>query len=535
MNYDYFEKYKSIYVVVLLTFIAYVFFILSNHTFFWVDDFTAMYDGDGAPITSLKQIFRLAIESYLTWDGSILNASIQYLFCGMLPSKIIFDAANSLFFALFVALMGYLLMGNLQNWSVAVLMLICECAWLLLPQQNETFFWVVGSTAYLWTTVQTLLYIVLFIKYKNKGSSIGALTILGICSFVLASSHIIAGVAVCGALIVYYLVLHRDLLNRTVVIMSICYGLGVAIMLFAPGNFVRQAALDANGHSIFNVYACLRCFMVLKLFYLLVFLLIICLLIKSKRVLVKSYFNNNQFLFLVLGFSILAYCFVFRPAPRAAFFTEVLSLILILKLLNRLLSIQCQKTLAIMLCVVCCIDYGYAFQSIVSQEKQNDDFLNELVDNNGEVCLSPIQPTHRMALSVEYPTWTYYALQQIYSLDTIALHPAYYCDILNNVNILNQDNLISGNEYAYLYDQTIIMRMPDSICHHFPIEGVVSYHYPQLWHRDLREKLGLFSYNRIMNFRVMPTRIGLNEDIIYYVVGAVGHKDEIIDKVEVMK
>ncbi|MCQ2351331.1 MAG: DUF6056 family protein [Paludibacteraceae bacterium] len=515
------KNYKKICFFCLLLVFAVLFFVLSYNTFFLSDDYAMSYDMNGTPIESIGQISQAVYTFYFNWGGGILGTFNQFLFCGLFPDKICFDIVNTLMFVVFLFLCTICAVND-KSQRLLSLAIIFVFGWLLLPMQNETMFWIVGSTAYLWTTVQAIAFISIFFYFKNRNNSNLIIALLGVASFFLASSHLIAALSISGALIFYYLVFHRDELNKTIVVMSIMYGFGTAIITFAPGNFARQATLE-NGHFL-NVYAMIRSFLDLKIFYLLL-IASIAYLIYNKSAFV-NFVKNNQFLLWTLGFSIFAFCIVFHPSTRAAFFTETVSLILFVKILLELCSKKVCSIFAVCLCLICCVDYCYAYKDIIKQKQNNDLFLQQLIADNGVTCFETVPNKHRMANPVRYEHWTYHALKLKYGFAMVSIKPYVYCDIQDE-SVFSKENKLDGCEYAYQIDERIVLRIPHTNVSFNKVECNVQYTMPKVWHRDLRSKMHLFKYERQTNY-IAEKPDYTDAHYNYFIFGPVGNKQEII-------
>jgi hypothetical protein len=102
------------------------------------------------------------------------------------------------------------------------------------------------------------------------------------------------------------------------------FAIGSIIMLFASGNFVRVSDASAKISFIGSmqdlIYHPVQEIVKYKALWMFLIILV-CGWIKNKMA-VKSWVKNNSFLLLSLGWSVIAFSVVFRPAIRALFFPE---------------------------------------------------------------------------------------------------------------------------------------------------------------------------------------------------------------------
>jgi len=435
-----------------LTLIAIAFFVLTHNTFFLSDDYVVSIGSDKNFISSFKQIFDSIANFYVHWGGGVVCKFFQFLFCGYISNKLVFDIANTIVFCLFLVTSTKLI-DNKRNLNCIALVLFSLASWFLLPQQNETLFWIVGSTAYLWTTVQSLLFLLMLDAFKDRKNNVVTLVLLGLASLFLGTSHYLSSVSISFALIVYYLIFHRKEINVNVLVMSIMYGIGTIILIVAPGNYIRQASIEAS--HVEHMYVAKTLLGTIKIFYILCASCIICFIADKKRT--CNFFKENLLLFSILIMSVVALCFIFYSSIRTAFFPEVIALILLLKLLIPILPKYAKKAIAVVLFVALLFDWTSAYIDIVRQKENNEKFLSDLVVNGGELCYETIPNSHRMANPVRYEDWTYRALKMKFNLDDINLRPYPYCKILEGT-AFSTDNVIEGYPESYQVDNWLIVR-----------------------------------------------------------------------------
>ena len=515
---------KSTGIVLVITLVSIILFYLFNvYTFFLSDDYAMRYGFDGTLI-SANNIFDNVFVFYKTWGGGLFGCLFQYAFCS-LNTKFFFNVFNTIIFTIFILLCSWLINDiNKISWKSLVCFLLLF--WFCCPDPDETLFWIVGSTAYLWTSTMCIAYIVVYLKFKDSSFNVIYKILLFLVSVTLAISHVIPALSISGAWVVYY-VFNFKKIRGNVLPLSIGFWTGTCVIFFAPGNFVRLGTLPEPATYMTYIYQIIRSLTAYKALYLLVFALVVeCFRNKSRCV---NFIKSNEFLLLTLMWSVIAFSIVFRPSVRAAFFPECISTILLVKLMIERLSNTQMNVAVTILSVFFLIDYIYAFKLLKKQNELNDKFLTEIVANDGEVCFETIKSHHRMVNPIRYEEWTYFGLMDIYKLPQIKIHQLVYCEIIPIDNFCTDENLLENvNDYLYGGNSNFVLKMPDSIASS-SMDVVINYTMPHSWHRDIRNKLGLFRYER-------TKEIKLNKDITsngygYYILPEIEGKGEILESI----
>lgn len=308
-------------------------FLLNIFTPIISDDFAYLYIyGEEGRISSVGDIIRSQVNHYYLWGGrSVVHFIAQILL--MLPSCIA-DLLNSLAYLVYVFLIYLHIKGRKES-SISLFVLINMAIWFLQPVFGDTILWITGSANYLWGTCLILLFLLPYRLYEGKHANISFQVIASIyilLSGILAgwtNENTAAAMILIGILYIVYFRSHK----WQVPVWTICGVIGAiagfAIMILAPGNYMRAGdSVSLNlyilGYRLFT--------WTLTLFYYSGPLLLISLIM----LIVYNRFpngekKNNLKLIFIYGLAAIAavYAMLLSPSfPRRALFGVVTFLII---------------------------------------------------------------------------------------------------------------------------------------------------------------------------------------------------------------
>lgn len=447
---------------IAIAIIVIAFFVISYCGFFMGDDIYMNYG-----VSTLSDVLEHTKMFYHTYGGRLFSVASQYLFSGVLGnSRIWFVVVNTLFFVLFIMTCGRLIGVSKEKYVFSIL-LFALLFWFLCPEPGQTLFWTAGSTTYLWANTLAFVFLLFFQKYKDDDFRAWGKLGLFMMSF-FAATEFITCASICGAFVVYY-AFHIKKFKGNVVPFVVGFSLGSMALLFAPGNFGR---VGREGTSILGNILSLFHHPLLEIVkYKALWLFLMVLVwgwLKNKEG-VKSWVKNNSILLLSLGWSVIAVSLVFGiPGKRVLFFTETLSIVLLLKLLFgyfgvfkipfidkflcRNLSVV-KSALVILLFVLFSVDSVSAVVETKRQRENYDEFLSEIVSSGGLVALDRKAPSHRMAYCSGFYEWECETLADKYGLDSVVVYP-YYCLDKYYKQVPPMENIYI-DEYNYKDDNDI--------------------------------------------------------------------------------
>lgn len=505
--------YAAISVVVLL------FFVISRFGYLWGDDYAMGY----GEVENLRDVFIRTKDYYFVWSGGVLGTAVQFLFCGLWGDyKILFDIVNTLVFIAFLTISFRLIRKNftwrLKLWFVLLFWFVC-------PVPRETLFWMVGSTAYLWGTTLPLLFLLV---YEEKGAQDGGLPtkLLLFVASLIAATSIFPCVSICGAFFLYYL-FHLKKLKGNAVPLVAGFVVGTLVLLLAPGNFARMQSGEQEGFFLWLnlkdlVLHLPKEIIKFRAFWLLMAALLVGLR-KDKKV-TWGWVRSNWLLFLPLGWSVIAFSVVFRPYQRALFFTETVSLILLLRFMtdssikplfenwsNRMRKTVGEKLFASrhwlvlsFLFVTFMVDAGFAIKETVRQKNNNNRLLSEIAAAGGVAAVDYPLSSHRMAYAPDYPKWSWPGIAYQLGLDSVHVYP-YFCQDkyyrtspLGDRVWLDKQGLADVDPNYHLSKNCMLFfRIPvEELQDNQQVVFKISYSRPHKWWKEWLDKYRNYVYER---------------------------------------
>lgn len=220
-----------------------------NHYFpITLDDWRYSMTADGSRVSSLWDIFQYQYDHYFTWGGRSVVHTIAQI---MLAAGIFWgDVINSIGYVALVITIYYIAnKGNKNN--IPLFIGINLLIWFLIPALIENLFWITGSANYMWGTLLILLFISFYCSIFITGQSKDG-WIKGIALFLLG---IIAGwtnenMSVAMIFFVICLILlmkkEKQILPKWMIFGLVGATAGCAIMLLAPGNYIRNQSEMIN-------------------------------------------------------------------------------------------------------------------------------------------------------------------------------------------------------------------------------------------------------------------------------------------------
>ncbi len=414
---------------------------------------------------------------------------------------------------------GRLTNNNIKN-VIRYVLVFTLLFWFLCPQPDQTLFWISGSITHFWANTLAFVFLWFFLWYKDENFSIVGKMGLFFMS-IFAAAEIIPCVSVCGALVVYY-AFHFKSFKRNAVPLVVGFAIGSIILLFAPGNFERVSEASYK-FSFFDriqelIYHPVREIVKYKALWL--FLIILVFGWIKNKVIVKSWVKNNSFLLLSLGWSVIAFSVVFRPAIRALFFPETLALVLFLRflfdnyqifeirILNEIINSNryyIRSAFITVLFVVFMVDFACAITETKKQCENIDELLNKIANSDGVVVLDRMNSSHRMANATGFFVyeWTWEPLADKFGLDSVHLYPSYCQDKyykqappMKNISIdwtnYKNDEDVLGKHVP------MIVRIENEDLHEAinRIVFTIDYTRPRKWYRLWLDKWRNYQYDR---------------------------------------
>ena len=198
------------------------------------------------PVLSFEDAVVSQSRDYFKTNGRfVVHTVVQYL-CGVWGMDW-FVVFNSVVFLLLIILMVQFLRtdGRSVWWHW---LLVFSAVWLLMPHKGMTFLGRIAlSVNYLWVSVATLLFVMVFERLRRHGDS-RPLVLIGyvLFAFVAGSLQESFCIGVSGALFVY-LLYKRGRAGRGLTAVSLAYMLGAMVCVLSPANFGRADDIGGFG------------------------------------------------------------------------------------------------------------------------------------------------------------------------------------------------------------------------------------------------------------------------------------------------
>ena len=231
-------QYWNVLLLVLFAIVAYS--VINWLTPLWCDDLDY-----GAAGHSFGDIAHKEVHDYFHANGRICSHSLVQVFAGML-GKPLFNLVNPIMTLLMVILLpvvsGETIKASANKWRwFFMISLSLLLVWFVLPDQYITMFMIAGSSNYIWAAVLNLLFVYVFSQVLTKEVNVKGWQWVGVValSFFAGAWMEMYSIAVVPALFLY-LLLHKRNVNKHIIMAFVFYVVGTAIVVFAPGNFVRQ-------------------------------------------------------------------------------------------------------------------------------------------------------------------------------------------------------------------------------------------------------------------------------------------------------
>lgn len=352
------------YIFIIIVFIA--FYVLNQFSVLIGDDFWYCFygvDANGTAqfIDSFGDAVCSQLHAYTTHNGRIIVHTLTSYFCGVLGMNV-FKIFNSLVFTLmFYGLLklsrkyiGY------QTWDKY---LIIFMLFVLMPYPGQIFWGSIAmSINYLWTSC-AVIYLLVFYgiikEHKIKYNLLGNIVVF-LISILAGSLQESFTIGISGALFLYYCFHYKEF-KGTIPYFVIGLWIGTAIVVFAPGNFLRLEGVDkaqsASGFiSSLSNFA--RLFTDTKLMIIAIVLSII-LWVKDRAQICNFYKVNFIYIWSIIFSAFLV--FITYSGERQLTCIELFSLILILRLLlhfsNPIRIKKIELVYSILLSIVCLLLY----------------------------------------------------------------------------------------------------------------------------------------------------------------------------------
>ena len=237
---------RSFICILILVLLAY--FLLAQFSLFVCDDYRyAFIQGTNIPIEDFTDVIKSQCYAYVHENGRFFVHVIVQCIASLLGMRWL-AFLNTIMFGILVSCI--ILILNFQNnvisrsklIPIVVLGLIVS-----IPHFGNVYIGnIATSVNYLWTSTASVVFLYMLIYFKKSPITNTPLFVF-VClfSFVAGCMQESFSIGISAGLFVY-LVLNRKSVNRKELVVSIMYMLGTAIVVLAPGNFLRAEIVNGD-------------------------------------------------------------------------------------------------------------------------------------------------------------------------------------------------------------------------------------------------------------------------------------------------
>ena len=482
---------RRYWVVALLMLAIYVLYAMLNWmTPIWCDDLDY---GDAGH--TLKDIFHRETYDYFHANGRIFSHSLVQLFAGML-GKPLFNLFNPLLTLLMVILlplasgMGWRMDGDKLR-QVMVLSVSLLLVWFTLPDQYITMFMIAGSSNYIWAAVLNLLFVVMLRRLLQKDGNIKIEQWIAVCllSFFAGAWMEMYSVALVPA-VFCWLACKRKLMDKKALVSYGLYVVGALVVIFAPGNFVRQEQA-VNGRAGISTWMVTQLELAIRFKLIWVWVCAFVLLLVEvlrKKVRLGEFVADNMVWLIGI---VVSYAFLFVSGVnsyRSQWAIYLFSIVVLSYLLNKMKTskwINIALAVVVWTCVV--VDFSYEYKAFRGKQAAVKEMLAKAQEKtlvDGQYYLWPNTSTTRK--SIPSPTglnglWPGNSFATFHHLDGFVIMPervfpycagerrfdSLYCGIVPVVDgmaVMRLEDWASDLALAYEYesDEPYVLRSKPS-------------------------------------------------------------------------
>ena len=380
--------------VVLLLIITGVFFYLRSVnrtliseeiTYYYVFEDRKGFDScaDSKEIKTFSDILESQINHYNVVNGRTIVHSLEQFFSGIAGVEI-FYVLNTIVFIftifLFVKIM-FIQIDKYKYWIFTIVAFLY-----LFPEQSDLWFSINLSLNYLWTLCFCLLMLYCWDKVKSDNEiSKVMLAILPIIGFVAGWSHEAFAIPLLVVIFIYYCFNYKEI-SYKIALLVIPFFLGTALLVFAPGNFLRIQNEAFNSYILISLK---QNPFVIKLLPILVLLAFV--IWKKRLIQIKSFTKENIIWIGLLGVSLLFVLALGLGLGRTYIAVELFSLVLLVKMIkavnlkNKISQYSTSVSLIITLLFI--VHHGFVCDAAIKEKEIQDKFLNQYIDSKDGVAV----------------------------------------------------------------------------------------------------------------------------------------------------
>lgn len=275
-------------IIIILSLVAIGFFCLNLFVPYYDDDiwYALRYIPHEtlSPISNFGDILLSQYHHYMGENSRAIIHIVLQCLLAVLPEWG-FDLVNTGIFILLIWCITIYCKRENDPISPLSLLIIVTCIYGLLPDMDYLFYWAAGSLNYMWTSVATMAFLIIWRQITKENTPVTTYTWLyAIATFCCAFTHEAFALPVGAGVLIYMLCHHRLIRFNSITIIALAYGLGCLAILIAPGleNKSQTIGYESISDYISQLITTLRVIRVLP----------ICIIIALISILKKTWRNN---------------------------------------------------------------------------------------------------------------------------------------------------------------------------------------------------------------------------------------------------
>lgn len=297
------------------------------------DEFNYSFiSGSNEKVNNIVDILQSQYHLFFSWTGrNVVHFLLQFLLWVGKPLFAIINAG--MFIALVILIMNFIKLRTYNKLNdITSFIVITGLCWFGLPAFGETVIWEAGALNYLWVAVISLAFLMPY-KYYVEGNQIFSdnlknIVIMILLGFFAGWSHENQAVLNIGFICIIYIYIKAVLKVKKTpkwmyagIISLMC---GSALLILAPGNYVRESTTQYNFKNVLNSY-----WLTYNEQKLIFIALLVCIILFLFKRLISSDVDNNKTLIfgalLLSGLGSLGSLIVIASfPPRATFAAGVI-------------------------------------------------------------------------------------------------------------------------------------------------------------------------------------------------------------------
>ncbi len=384
-----------IYIILLLILTGIFFYLRSVNRNLYGDEITYFYvfeekgafcnNADLKEVKTFHDLLESQVNHYNVVNGRAIIHTIEQFFSGIAGVEL-FYVLNTILFLVTIYVFVKMMFNHtnvFRYWLFAIVVFLY-----LFPQQASLWLSINFALNYLWPLCFSLLVLYCWNALRTKNTKSKAfLVLMSILGFVAGWSHESFAVPLSAVIFIYYCINYKEFSGK-VALLIIPLWIGTALLVFAPGNFVRLHNEAFSGSGALNYLK--QNPLAIKL---LPILIVLVLMLWLKRVIRIREFAKENYLW--IGLLVLSLMFVLvlglRPG-RTYIAVELYSFILIIKLIKAV-DIKDKglkrltKPVTVVVTLLFIVHQSFICSASIKEKSIQDKFINQYIESADGVAV----------------------------------------------------------------------------------------------------------------------------------------------------